>query len=46
MSKSKLIVPEKKRITRRSALALGITPGIAVFAVIKSVSVAPADVGG
>jgi len=34
------------RITRRSALALGITPGIAVFAVIKSVSVAPADVGG
>lgn len=34
------------RITRRSADALGLAPGIAVHAVIKSVSVARIDVGG
>lgn len=34
------------RITRRSAEALGIAPGAAVHAVLKTVSVAPADVGG
>lgn len=33
------------RITQRSARALGLAPGIAAHAVIKSVSVAPADVG-
>lgn len=34
------------RITRRSADALGLAPGTAVHAVIKSVSVARIDVGG
>ncbi len=34
------------RITRRSAWALGLAPGVAVHAVIKSVSVAPSDIGG
>ncbi len=34
------------RITRRSAAALGLAPGAACHAVIKTVSVAPADVGG
>ncbi|TCP42197.1 molybdenum ABC transporter ATP-binding protein [Rhodovulum marinum] len=34
------------RITRRSAQALGLEPGVAVHAVVKSVSVAPQDVGG
>lgn len=33
------------RITRRSALALGIAPGLAVFAVVKTVAVAQGDVG-
>ncbi|MBD0866161.1 MAG: molybdenum ABC transporter ATP-binding protein [Rhodobacteraceae bacterium] len=34
------------RVTRRSACALGLAPGVSVFAVIKAVSIAPADVGG
>ena len=34
------------RITRRSAEALALEPGRAVFAVVKSVSVAQSDVGG
>jgi molybdate transport system ATP-binding protein len=34
------------RITRRSAEALGLTPGMDVHAIIKTVSVAAADVGG
>lgn len=34
------------RITRRSVEAMALTPGAAVFAVIKSVSVAPADISG
>lgn len=33
------------RITRRSAEALGLQPGMAVHAIVKSVSVAPGDVG-
>jgi molybdate transport system ATP-binding protein len=33
------------RITRRSALALGIVPGAALYAVVKSVAVAQGDVG-
>ena len=33
------------RITRRSAVAMGLTPGLPVFAVLKSVAVAPGDVG-
>lgn len=33
------------RLTRRSALALGLAPGVAVHAVLKSVAVAHADVG-
>jgi molybdate transport system ATP-binding protein len=33
------------RITRRSAEALGIAPGAAAHAIVKTVSVAPADVG-
>ena len=33
------------RITRRSAQALGLAPGLAVHAVLKSVAVAQADVG-
>jgi molybdate transport system ATP-binding protein len=33
------------RVTRRSAEALGLAPGIACFAVVKSVAVAQADVG-
>jgi molybdate transport system ATP-binding protein len=33
------------RITRRSALALGLEPGMTAHAVIKSVSVAPGDIG-
>lgn len=33
------------RITRRSAEALGLTPGIAVFAIVKSVTVARGDIG-
>ncbi len=33
------------RITRRSADAMGLTPGLAVHAVIKAVSVAPQDIG-
>lgn len=34
------------RITRRSAEALGLAEGVACFAVVKSVSVAPQDIGG
>ncbi|MFP4304408.1 MAG: molybdenum ABC transporter ATP-binding protein [Rhodosalinus sp.] len=34
------------RITRRSAEALGLAPGVAAHAVVKTVSVAPQDVGG
>ena len=33
------------RVTRRSAEALGLTAGIAVHAVVKSVAVAQGDVG-
>ncbi len=33
------------RITRRSAEALALAPGVAVFAVVKSVAVAQGDVG-
>jgi molybdate transport system ATP-binding protein len=33
------------RVTRRSALALGLAPGVSVHAIAKSVSVAPGDVG-
>ena len=33
------------RITRRSADAMALKPGDAVHAVIKSVSVAPTDIG-
>ena len=34
------------RLTRRSAHALGLAPGVGVHAVLKSVAVAQADVGG
>ena len=34
------------RITRRSVRNLGLTPGMACFAVLKSTSVAAADIGG
>jgi molybdate transport system ATP-binding protein len=34
------------RITRRSVASLQLAPGVAVHAVVKSVSVAPSDVGG
>jgi molybdate transport system ATP-binding protein len=34
------------RLTRRSALALGIAPGVSVHAILKSVAVAQSDVGG
>lgn len=34
------------RVTRRSALALGLAPGVGAHAVVKSVSVAPSDIGG
>jgi molybdate transport system ATP-binding protein len=34
------------RLTRRSAQALGLAPGVAVHAILKSVAVAQADVGG
>lgn len=34
------------RITRRSAEALGLQPGIEVHAIVKTVSVAPGDIGG
>lgn len=34
------------RITRRSAAALELAPGIGVHAIVKTVSVAPADIGG
>ena len=33
------------RLTRRSAQALGLEPGVAVHAILKSVAVAQADVG-
>ncbi|MCU0855162.1 MAG: molybdenum ABC transporter ATP-binding protein [Rhodobacteraceae bacterium] len=34
------------RITRRSADLLGLSPGVEVHAILKTVAVAPADVGG
>ncbi|ROU00117.1 molybdenum ABC transporter ATP-binding protein [Histidinibacterium lentulum] len=34
------------RITRRSAQALHLEPGVAVHAIVKTVSVAPSDIGG
>jgi len=34
------------RITRRSADALGLGPGVAAHAIVKTVSVAPTDIGG
>ncbi|WP_439139784.1 TOBE domain-containing protein, partial [Roseicyclus sp.] len=34
------------RVTRRSATALALAPGVSVHAIVKSVSVAPGDVGG
>jgi molybdate transport system ATP-binding protein len=34
------------RVTRRSATALGLAPGVEVYAIVKTVSVAPGDVGG
>ncbi|MGI3183559.1 molybdenum ABC transporter ATP-binding protein [Nioella aestuarii] len=34
------------RITRRSVLALGVSPGTACHAVIKTVAIAPEDIGG
>ncbi|GGL52290.1 molybdenum ABC transporter ATP-binding protein [Wenxinia marina] len=34
------------RITRRSATAMGLRPGTQVHAIVKSVAVAPGDVGG
>jgi molybdate transport system ATP-binding protein len=34
------------RVTGRSAEALGLAPGVEVFAIVKTVSVAPGDVGG
>jgi molybdate transport system ATP-binding protein len=34
------------RVTRRSATALGLAPGADVYAIVKTVSVAPGDVGG
>lgn len=33
------------RVTRRSAAALGLEPGVSCYAVIKAVSVAPGDIG-
>jgi molybdate transport system ATP-binding protein len=33
------------RITRRSAMQLGLAVGVPVFAVLKSVAVAPGDIG-
>jgi molybdate transport system ATP-binding protein len=33
------------RVTRRSAAALGLAPGLPVFAIVKSVAVAQNDVG-
>ncbi|WP_273522044.1 molybdenum ABC transporter ATP-binding protein [Rhodosalinus sediminis] len=34
------------RVTRRSVAALALAPGVAVHAIVKTVSVAPGDVGG
>ena len=34
------------RLTRRSAEALGLGPGVAVHAIVKSVAVAQTDIGG
>jgi molybdate transport system ATP-binding protein len=34
------------RITRRSAQALALAPGVEVFAILKSVAVAQGDIGG
>lgn len=38
--------PILARVTRRSAAALGLAPGVAVHAIVKSVAIAPEDVGG
>lgn len=38
--------PVLARVTRRSAAALGLVPGVRCFAVVKTVSIAPEDVGG
>lgn len=34
------------RVTRRSVEAMGLQPGLTVYAVVKTVSIAPQDVGG
>ncbi len=34
------------RVTRRSVAALGLAPGATCFAIVKSVAIAPGDVGG
>ncbi|WP_299351260.1 molybdenum ABC transporter ATP-binding protein [uncultured Shimia sp.] len=34
------------RVTRRSVEAMGLAPGLKVYAVVKTVSIAPQDVGG
>ena len=34
------------RVTRRSAEALGLAPGVSCHAIVKSVAIAPEDVGG
>ncbi len=33
------------RVTRRSVAALGLSPGLACHAIVKTVSIAPGDVG-
>ncbi|PSL17505.1 molybdenum ABC transporter ATP-binding protein [Shimia abyssi] len=38
--------PVLARVTRRSATALGLAEGVPVWAVVKTVSVAPQDIGG
>ncbi|SFM68118.1 molybdenum ABC transporter ATP-binding protein [Shimia aestuarii] len=38
--------PVLARVTRRSADALGLVPGVKCYAVVKTVSIAPEDVGG
>ncbi len=38
--------PILARVTRRSAQALDLAPGVAVHAIVKSVAIAPEDVGG
>ena len=36
----------KTRVTRRSAAALGLAEGADCYAVVKTVAIAPEDVGG